>query len=206
MATFKAFKTAADKWFVSAAKVRDESHKLAVASFELFAQEYNTEALNYLLGRVVELRNFNSDAFVKYVFYCTGGHVGYDEKEGMPIVNPDKSFLRYDTKNHVFKVRKVVLSKEEAALPDDERELVKAAKQEEREKLMQSCVQKSKSLKWWELAPKMPANPYSIKSLYSALKKASQNTDLMPDNERKLVEALMNTASIQGFGEMVGLD
>lgn len=203
--TFKTFKAAADKWYTTACEVRDNSHPLAVAGFGLFQQEYNTEALNYLLGKIISVRGFNVDAFVKYVFYCTGGHTGYDEKEGMPLVDPDQSFLRYDVNNHTFKVKKIVLSATEKALPDDELTLAVAAKQEAREQIMQDCVQKAKSIKWWELAPKTPANPYSIKSLFSAVRKANDNTDKLTAPERKLVAAMLETASVQGFGEQVGL-
>lgn len=204
--TFKAFKDKADKWYVSAVEVRDASHPLAVAAMGLMTQDFNTEALSYLLGRINAVRAFDTDAFVQWVFYCTGGHVGFDTDKGMPVIDPAKSFIRLDTKDGVrFKLKKVKTPRVDG-MSEDDYALAKASAQAEREEAIKAAPQKAKGIKWWELSPEKPANPYAIKSLYSAIKKAGNNTDLLTAEERNVVEAILNTCAVQGVGEYVGIE
>lgn len=206
MATFKLFKDKADKWYATAVEVRDQSDPLAQMAIKLMTQDFNTEAITYLLGRIASVRAFDTDAFVQWVFYCTGGHIGFDNEKGMPIIDPAKSFLRLDQKDGIkFKLRKVKVKRAEG-ISDDDYALAKASAQEERTQLVKDSVQKAKGIKWWELSPERPQNPYAIKSLFAAIKKAANNTDVMTKEERGVVEAILNTCQIQGVGEAVGIE
>lgn len=173
--TYKQFKGWLIHWTRKAVDVRDESQRLAQAAVEIFSQHRNANGFTDMLLTLNTIKGFNTKAFMDWVFFVTGGDTGETAK-GLPIIDPEKSCLTWDMEKKVFHMN-------DNAMPDAE------------------TMRALANFKWYDFAPKSIPNPYEIKSLISAIKKADKSRSILSADDTALVDAIMRVAADKGYAE-----
>ena len=185
----------------SAVAARNMSGTLLV-KFTGYLKDGNVAPLNALLAAILEVRSFHADAFVRFVLYHTGGMTA--DNDGNATFAPEKSALSYSVKDCTFAIRGTSLNREEreACATKEEQKAAKAAKVEAQRKVLELApTRMGKEGAWWTFAPEKPKSPYNFKSLVSALKRAKENADSLPEAQAKAVAELLAVAEQHGLFE-----
>lgn len=180
----------------SALKARQESGRLLV-KFAGYLPDGNIEPLNELLRAINFVRAYDSDAFVRFVLYHTGGHTSGD---GMDEYTPEKSVLQFNVQDSTFSIKKVSLTREERLnlSEEDAADKLYARRIDHQTALQQAAGRMGKGA-WWEMSAARPKNPYSFKAVLSALKKANKEADQLSAEERKVLDAMIQAAEDAGM-------
>lgn len=181
-------------WKASATKARNRSGELLVR-FAGYLQDGNTSALTELTRAVCEVRGYSVDAFVQFVLYHTGGDDGV-------TYAPERSVLRYNTKDVSWAIKRVDLTKEQREACNGDKDAEKAARAElvaAQQAILARAQTRMGRGEWWLLAPDKPKSPYNFKSLLSALKRANENRDDLTPEQRAAVDEMLAAAEKHGM-------